>query len=474
MDTAPQPEVNSIRALWIHYRDSSTLHGLSHISGRRTCTRGVIWFMLVMVMGISLTVTLYDLKEQYFSYPTLTMLNIKMSHELEFPAVTLCNISPYKMSKLNPDEAMLDYLKRESNMGSFMPPMNFSDSKYKLLFKNVEEDWLFNVSFSIKDLFIACKWKETLYFDCTKLFIPYKTEWGLCFSFNGLDSPEIHKIGYVGSILGLSFFIHVNQSDYVYARNMGAGLKIVLHAHNEEPNVMDSGYLVPPGTTTYIPIERKEYKFLPSPFKAFGKEYCLDTESAGFQNHLKHHRLYSYSGCLRECKERFAFQKCQCRNHHDLGDAEPICSIERDYNCHKPAREEFNGNVTLQAACGCSIPCSLTEYTTRISHATFPANLYEDWIKENFGYTSIRENIMEVRLYYESLVYKTFEKVQKITFIDILASIGGQMGIFLGASVLTLSELMEVMVMSIVVLLQKMFRPTSLAPMPVSPAKNNQ
>lgn len=48
------------------------------------------------------------------------------------------------------------------------------------------------------------------------------------------------------------------------------------------------------------------------------------------------------------------------------------------------------------------------------------------------------------------------------------------MGIFLGASVLTLSELMEVMVMSIVVLLQKMFRPTSLAPMPVSPAKNNQ
>ena len=27
---------------------------------------------------------------------------------------------------------------------------------------------------------------------------------------------------------------------------------------------------------------------------------------------------------------------------------------------------------------------------------------------------------MEVRLYYESLLYKTFEKVQKITFIDIL------------------------------------------------------
>lgn len=179
-----------------------------------------------MAMGISLTVTLYDLKEQYFSYPTLTMLNIKMSHELEFPAVTLCNISPYKMSKLNPDEAMLDYLKRDSSMGSFLPPMNFSDSKYKRLYKNVEEDWLFNVSFSIKDLFIACKWKETLIFDCTKLFRPHKTEWGLCFSFNGLDSPEVHKIGYVGSILGLTFYIHVNQSDYVYARNMGAGLKV--------------------------------------------------------------------------------------------------------------------------------------------------------------------------------------------------------------------------------------------------------
>lgn len=198
--------------------------------------------MLVMAMGISLTMTLYDLKEQYFSYPTLTIFNIKMSHELEFPAVTLCNISPYKMSKLNPDEAMLDYLKRESNMGSFMPPMNFSDSKYKLLFKSVEEDWLYNVSFSIKDLFIACKWKETLYFDCTKLFIPYKTEWGLCFSFNGLDSPEIHKIGYVGSILGLSFFIHVNQSDYVYARNMGAGLKVSIANSCLRTTCIDSFY----------------------------------------------------------------------------------------------------------------------------------------------------------------------------------------------------------------------------------------
>lgn len=93
----------------------------------------------------------------------LIMLNIKMLYELEFFVVILCNISLYKMFKLNLDEVMLDYLKRESNMGFFMFLMNFSDLKYKLFFKNVEEDWLYNVSFNINDLFIVCKWKEILY-----------------------------------------------------------------------------------------------------------------------------------------------------------------------------------------------------------------------------------------------------------------------------------------------------------------------
>nr|XP_022345955.1 acid-sensing ion channel 2-like isoform X2 [Crassostrea virginica] len=456
------PEENSIRSLWRDFRDSSTLHGLSHISKERTLARGILWLILVIAMGISLSITLYDLKEQYFSYPTLTMLNIKMSNEIQFPAVTLCNISPYKMSKLNPDAAMMDYLKRESNIGSFMPPMNFSDPKYLPLYKDGEEGWLTNSSYSISDLFITCKWKTTLYFDCSKLLSPYKTEWGICFSFNGLDTPTPHVTHYTGSILGLTLYVHVNQTDYVYARNMGAGVKIVIHNHNEEPNVMNSGYLISPGFTTYLSLEKTEYKFLPRPFKVSGDEYCLDTSSPDFRNPLKHHRLYSYTGCLRECKEDYAYRKCGCRNHHDLGHQTPICSIERDYNCHKPAREEFSGNVTLQRGCGCSVPCSLTEYSTRLSTALFPAMLYDDWIKATFG-----ENIMEVRLYYESLLYKTFEKVQKITFIDILASIGGQMGIFLGASVLTLSELMEVMFMSIVVLCKKIVRPRRLAPITV-------
>ena len=52
--------------------------------------------------------------------------------------------------------------------------------------------------------------------------------------------------------------------------------------------------------------------------------------------------------------------------------------------------EEFSGNVTLQHGCGCSVPCSLTEYSTRLSTALFPAMLYDDWIKATFGYTHIR------------------------------------------------------------------------------------
>ena len=55
----------------------------------------------------------------------------------------------------------------------------------------------------------------------------------------------------------------------------------------------------------------------------------------------------------------------------------------------------------------------------------------------------------------------------KFNFFVLAASIGGQMGVFLGASVLTLSELMEVMFMSLVVLCKKIVRPRRLAPITV-------
>lgn len=41
--------------------------------------------------------------------------------------------------------------------------------------------------------------------------------------------------------------------------NMSAStLQVAIHDHSEEPNIMDSGYLVSPGYTTYMPIEVKE------------------------------------------------------------------------------------------------------------------------------------------------------------------------------------------------------------------------
>lgn len=88
--------------------------------------------------------------------------------------------------------------------------------------------------------------------------------------------------------------------------------------------------------------------------------------------------VYWYSFLVRTGKSRYTPIKCR------------ISSVLLMKLYYILISEEFHGNLTLQYECDCPIPCSKTEYNTRISSAYFPANLYDDWIKATFGYTDIR------------------------------------------------------------------------------------
>ncbi|XP_046366057.2 acid-sensing ion channel 4-B-like [Haliotis rufescens] len=55
----------------------------------------------------------------------------------------------------------------------------------------------------------------------------------------------------------------------------------------------------------------------------------------------------------------------------------------------------------------------------------------------------IRDNILEIRIYYENLMLQVTEQSPQYTTETIIGNLGGQMGICLGASILTITELGE-------------------------------
>jgi hypothetical protein len=100
----------------------------------------------------------------------------------------------------------------------------------------------------------------------------------------------------------------------------------------------------------------------------------------------------------------------------------------------------------------CPLECDSTNYGTSISISQYPTSSYEARL-ENFyaGYaiTSdeysgyLGDNILQLKIYYDSLAYTSIEESISMDIITLLANIGGIAGLFLGCSVLTIVEGLE-------------------------------
>ncbi|XP_046571310.1 acid-sensing ion channel 4-B-like, partial [Haliotis rubra] len=124
-----------------------------------------------------------------------------------------------------------------------------------------------------------------------------------------------------------------------------------------------------------------------------------------------------------------------------------ICSIIEAYTCYWPTYSNVSQNPDVHSECGCEIPCNFDTYETKVSSSKFPSNVSIQYIID-LGYSGneeiLRDNYLEIRVYFENLMLQVTEQIPKYTTETVIGNLGGQMGICLGASILTLTELGEV------------------------------
>lgn len=73
--------------------------------------------------------------------------------------------------------------------------------------------------------------------------------------------------------------------------------------------------------------------------------------------------------------------------------------------------------------------------------------LSSDFINRTIDATSARESFVKLNIYYDSLSYTETTEAPQMDIISLLASIGGNLSLFLGLSVFSLFELIEVLLM---------------------------
>ncbi|CAD5213041.1 unnamed protein product [Bursaphelenchus okinawaensis] len=75
-------------------------HGIPHLAQARSVITIIIWAILVTATWIGFAYLLVTTVQSYLDYDTSIQVELS-DEEINFPSVTICNNSPYKMSMLN-------------------------------------------------------------------------------------------------------------------------------------------------------------------------------------------------------------------------------------------------------------------------------------------------------------------------------------------------------------------------------------
>lgn len=179
-------------------------------------------------MSIILMVMLYFQFSKYISYPTLTKVDGIINSELDFPAVTICNLNTVKRDVIACNgsmfrdriyslfEDMSDISILEHMLAQSVVPNDLDGELLEMCFKNS--------SHQLKTFLGHCVWEGTLE-DCSDIFTETLTEYGVCFTFNDEAKPRARTRS-TGSTSGLHVLINIEQDKYFFSKTLEAGVKV--------------------------------------------------------------------------------------------------------------------------------------------------------------------------------------------------------------------------------------------------------
>ncbi|XP_028630591.1 acid-sensing ion channel 3 isoform X3 [Grammomys surdaster] len=335
------------------FASSCTMHGLGHIfgPGGLTLRRG-LWATAVL---LSLAAFLYQVAERvryYGEFHHKTTLDERESHQLTFPAVTLCNINPLRRSRLTPNDlhwagtallgldpaehaAYLRALGQPPAPPGFMPSPTFDMAQLYA-----------RAGHSLEDMLLDCRYRGQ---PCgPENFTVIFTRMGQCYTFNsGAHGAELLTTPKGGAGNGLEIMLDVQQEEYLpiwkdmEETPFEVGIRVQIHSQEEPPAIDQLGFGAAPGHQTFVSCQQQQLSFLPPPWgdcNTASVDPDFDPEPSDPLGSLSPSPSppYSLIGCRLACESRYVARKCGCRMMHMPGNS-PVCSPQQYKDCASPA-----------------------------------------------------------------------------------------------------------------------------------------
>ncbi|XP_037032181.1 pickpocket protein 28-like [Bradysia coprophila] len=491
--------------LFEEYCRSSTVHGVRYFTEKKRHWMERVWWMLAIALALFYCgYSIQNVYIKWDQSPVIVSFAEKSTPiwEIPFPAVTICPETKADTSQLNftdvfhkmksagkppynitdkEDELMAAVIQICDSYltGYFEVGANFTDSSIT--------DLLRDTAPSSNDTLFVCKIRD-IYEDCQPYFHEIMTEDGLCFTFNTLNgselftedlSPDYTRIDHNMSANfwnledGYDSSVEIDSQTYPY-RIFGSGAQdgifVLMHLLKEHLEYMCrgavQGFKISLHTPGEIPQMSKHYFRVPLLQEVLvSVKPNMITTSEGLRHYepnrrqcyfaserkLRFLKVYTQRNCELECLANFTLKACGCVKFSMPRDKDtPICGAAK-MNCYLKAgsnllKEQFAKRLTLEpgaesvTGCNCLPACTSITYDAEISQAPF------DWKSLTIAYKLDKDfpdvHSSQLWIYFKENQFITSKRSELFGPTDFLASCGGLLGLFMGASFLSIVELL--------------------------------
>uniref|UniRef100_A0A8D0BQ24 Uncharacterized protein n=1 Tax=Salvator merianae TaxID=96440 RepID=A0A8D0BQ24_SALMN len=315
---------SSFKDLFEFFCLNTTIHGTVRlVCSSRNRMKTAFWTLLFLASFAMLYWQFALLFNQYWAYPVVMKLSVHSEPKM-FPAVTLCNLNPHRIKEVSKNLAELDNLTKKTlhdlyvglrlvssadvlmfclHLRSlarrcsnrlhvqffFLPQCNATggDCYYKWYLNGVDavQEWyrfhymnimsqippIIDVSHDedhIRDLVYACQYGGDLCQDSDMKHFHHPV-YGSCYTYNKNGTNTFWEARKPGILYGLSLILKVEQKDHIPLLSTEAGVRVMIHSHDQMPFLEHEGFDIRPGIETTIGIKQDLNPSTPTSFALY-------------------------------------------------------------------------------------------------------------------------------------------------------------------------------------------------------------
>ncbi|CAF0767303.1 unnamed protein product [Adineta ricciae] len=452
---------------------NTSMHGIPGIARSESLLNRAFWSVSFLIFtGIMLYFVVQSIIT-YFNYPTQTSVSFSDEWPQNFPAVTICNNSPFMYdSFIGP---FLNYTNSlnltHTNDTTVLSSQQARYIRDFLIYKLNRNESVTDFFYPLESILIKCIFNGI---SCSvNDFIQFVSPvYGSCYTFNAkvdhINNGTIHQCGDYGGVGLLELGLYTHNHQYVPFVNDDVGIVALVHDNTKLPAIDIIGSKLAPGRKYRLNYRKRTNTLLPTPYTT-----CTDETTERlqiiFDQYVGVKYDYVQELCFRVTLQTYTYEQCGCISPlqwafryilvpgtNRIVQA-PLCNISDPCYTEAAIRTQGPNPPSPTFDLNCGLECTTNEFVVRLSSSLAPTSWYMDEVKSFVESSSIRlsknwstnwaaeigRNYVGIEVVTESTKVEVYTQQASLSRVDVLSNIGGQTGLWIGISFLSLMEIAE-------------------------------